>query len=240
MNNTIKKVLKVVLIILSLLILALIIYMGALHFDGFLDKSNPMTKEEVISLLEKGKEYPNYYYSPREKIGNSTDKDITEIYIKDNVKKVVFNKETLSWSNYNTDEEIHLTEYHEKTNKKYAFITKMSENGALEVTQYSQMGFDYSLIADTEHFDYNFKYLGEKQIKNRTCILVKVWNKEAPEIMNTKFIIDKETGLITERIDYTFYGILPMKIICDRNLKLDVVTEEEMARPDLTGYEVIQ
>lgn len=235
-----KKILKVILIIICLLVLAIGVYMGVLHFDGFLVKNNPMTREEVISLLEKGKEYPNFYYSPRDKIWNNVDENVTEIYVKDNVKKVVFNKETSSWSNYNTDEEIYFTGYHEKTNKKYAFVSKISTSTELEYMQYSQMGFDYSLIADREHFDFNFKYLGEKQIENRTCILVKVWNKETPEMMNTKFIIDKETGLITERMDYTFYGILPIKIVCDRNLKLDVVTAEEMERPDLTGYEVIQ
>lgn len=102
------------------------------------------------------------------------------------------------------------------------------------------MGFDYSLIADKEHFDYNFKYLGEKKIDDRIYVFVKVWNKENTEVMSTKFVIDKETGLISERIDYTFYGILLIKITCNRNLKLDVVTEKEMVRPDLTEYEVIQ
>ncbi len=235
-----KKIVKIILMIVCLLVLAIGVYMIALHFDGFLDRSSPMTREEVVTLLEKGKEYPNYYYSPREEGWNSVDENVTEIYVKDNVKKVVYNKEISSWSNYNADEEIHFTGYHEKTHKKYAFISKMSTSTALEYMQYSQMGFDYSLIADREHFDYNFKYLGEKKIENRTCILVKVWNKEAPEMMNTKFVIDKETGLVTQRMDYTFYGILPIKMICDRNLKLDVVTDEEMKRPDLTGYEVIQ
>lgn len=240
MKEKTKKALKIVFIIIGLLIVAMIMYMGVLYFDGFLDKSNPMTKEEVIALLNKGKEYQNYYFSPQYTYLNRSSEDITEIYVKDNVKKVVYNNEISNWCDHNNDEEIYFIGYNQGTQKKYVSISKMSQSGALEGTQYSQMGFDYSLIADTEHFDFNFKYLGEKQIENRTCIWVKVWNKEAPEMMNTKFIIDKETGLITERIDYTFYGILPIKIICDRNLKLDVVTEEEMARPDLTGYEVIK
>ena len=59
MKEKTKKALKIVFIIIGLLIVAMIMYMGVLYFDGFLDKSNPMTKEEVIALLNKGKEYQN-------------------------------------------------------------------------------------------------------------------------------------------------------------------------------------
>ena len=214
--------------------------MGIIQFDGFLDKSNPMPREEVVALLEKGKEYPNYYYSPRDTFLNKANENITEVYIKDNVKKIVYNNEISNWANYNTDEDIHFIGYKQGTQKKYVSISKLSENGAIEGEKYSQMGYDYSLIADTEHFNFNFKYLGEKKIDNRTCVLVKVWNKETLEFLSTKFVIDKETGLVIERMDYIIYGILPVKMKSDRNIKLDIVTDEEMVRPDMTGYEILQ
>lgn len=240
MKDKMKKISKILLIIICLLVIAFIIYIVAINFDGFLDKSNPMTKEEVIVLLDKGKEYKNYYSSPQYAYLNRSNEDITEVYVKDNIKKVVYNNEISNWCDYNNDEEIFFIGYNESTQKKYASISKMSQSGALEGERYSQKGFDYSLIADTEHYDYNFKYLGEKKIGNRIYVLVKVWNKQSSEFLSTKFVIDKETGLVSQRIDYTFWGILPIKMTCNTNLKLDVVTEEDIKRPDLTGYEILR
>lgn len=240
MKDKMKKISKILLIIICLLVIAFIIYMVAINFDGFLNKSNPMTKEEVIALLDKGKEYQNYYYSSQYTYLNRSNEDITEVYVKDNIKKVVYNNEISEWCDYNNDEQIHFLGHNQGIQEKYASISKMSQNGTLECEKYSQKGFDYSLIADAEHYDYNFKYLGEKKIEDRIYILVKVWNKQSAEFFSTKFIIDKETGLVSQRSDYTFFGILPVKMTCDRNLKLDIVTEEEMKRPDLTGYEILQ
>jgi len=65
-------------------------------------------------------------------------------------------------------------------------------------------------------------------------------NKCAETTVQGKAYIDKETGLIAERTDYMFDGIFLKKITCDRNLKIDSVTEEDVKRPDLTGYEILQ
>ena len=61
-----KKILKIVEIIILALILIILIYFSTIHFNGFLKKENVMTREEVVSLLKKGEEYPNYYYSSEE------------------------------------------------------------------------------------------------------------------------------------------------------------------------------
>ena len=83
-----------------------------------------------------------------------------------------------------------------------------------------------------------FKYLGKKQVNGRDTILVKVWNKDGFEMDSTKFYIDEETGLIMRRVDYTALGFI--KIDCDRNVKMDIVTDEDIQRPDLEGYEILQ
>lgn len=83
----IKVFFKILLVILCLVIVGVIGYEIMIQFDGFLDKSNSMTQEEVIALLDKGKEYPNYYASPRYTYLNRSNEDITEVYIRDNVKK---------------------------------------------------------------------------------------------------------------------------------------------------------
>ena len=120
--------------------------------------------------------------------------------------------------------------------KKYISVSNNLDN--FEENDQSQRGFDYSLISDEETFNTAFKYLGEKQVDGRDTIIVKVWNKDWVSVDSTKFYIDKETGLITRRVDYTALGFL--KIDCNRNVKMDIVTDEDVARPDLEGYEILQ
>ena len=228
-----KKVLKVLGIIITILIVTLIIYYAVIHFDGFLNKDNPMTRSEVIELLEKGKEYPNYYYASESSwIFGSLNESKTETYIKDNIVKIVVDGELLDWTNYNTEEHIGLFEMN---GKKYAGISNLDN---FETNEEGQRGFDYSLIAREDIYGMEFKYLGKKQVNGRDTILVKVWNKDGFEMDSTKFYIDEETGLIMRRVDYTALGFI--KIDCDRNVKMDVVTDEDIQRPDLEGYEILQ
>ena len=228
-----KKVLKVLGIIITILIVTLIIYYAVIHFDGFLNKDNPMTRSEVIELLEKGKEYPNYYYASESSwIFGSLNETKTETYMKDNIVKIVVDGETLEWTDYNTEEHIGLFELN---GKETASVSNLDN---FETNEDSQRGFDYSLITREDIYNTEFKYLGKKQVNGRDTILVKVWNKDGFEMDSTKFYIDEETGLIMRRVDYTALGFI--KIDCDRNVKMDIVTDEDIQRPDLEGYEILQ
>lgn len=227
-----KKVLKVLGIIIAILIVTLIIYYAVIHFDGFLNKDNPMTRSEVIELLEKGKEYPNYYYASESSwIFGSLNETKTETYMKDNIVKIVVDGETLEWTDYNTEEHIGLFELN---GKKTASVSNLDN---FETNEDSQRGFDYSLITREDIYNTEFKYLGKKQVNGRDTILVKVWNKDGFEMDSTKFYIDEETGLIMRRVDYTALGFI--KIDCNRNVKMDIVTDEDIQRPDLEGYEIL-
>ncbi len=227
-----KKVLKVLGIIIAILIVTLIIYYAVIHFDGFLNKDNPMTRSEVIELLEKGKEYPNYYYASESSwIFGSLNETKTETYMKDNIVKIVVDGETLEWTDYNTEEHIGLFELN---GKETASVSNLDN---FETNEDSQRGFDYSLITREDIYNTEFKYLGKKQVNGRDTILVKVWNKDGFEMDSTKFYIDEETGLIMRRVDYTALGFI--KIDCNRNVKMDIVTDEDIQRPDLEGYEIL-
>ena len=223
------KLVKVLLIVLILLILLWVIYEVSIYSDGKLDNSNPMSREEVIKLLEKGKTYPNYYYYP-ESIGIFSDKNKTEYYIKDNIVVCYFNSKISSWIDYNTGDRI--TFYGE--NKAMVSSNVVGE----QINILNQYGFDYSLIADRENFKYDYKYLGEKEKDGKTLIMVCVWNEEEKG-QPVKFSIDKETGLIFERIDYMKLGFLTVKLTCNRNIKLDSVTNKDVTKPDLTKYEIL-
>lgn len=211
-DKKVNILLKIILAILSLILIIVIAYEIVIQFDGFLNTDNQMSREEVIQLLEKGKQYPNYYYSPKNTgILGMFEKGKTEYYIKDGIVNCLYNGKTLFW--YDLRE---------------------------EDNQNNQARFDYSLISDKEHFDFDFKYLGEKEIKGRKYILVKVWDKNTSDIICSKFLIDKETGLITQRSDYGFLGILLIRITYDRNIQLDIVTDKDVEKPEyLNTYEDI-
>lgn len=224
-----KNVMKVLLSVVMIFAILLIIYEVSIWYDGNLDSSNPMGREEVVRLLEKGKEYPNYYYSPQY-VGIFSDKNKTECYIKDNIEVVYFNSKVSTWFDYNVGERVHIL-----NGNIAAVATSISVNRSNEV---NQRGFDYSLIANKEPFNYEYKYLGEKTQNGRTLIVVSVWNEENKGLP-IKFVIDKETGLIFERSDYVNIAFIPIKITCNRNVKLDIVTDEDIKKPDLNGYEIL-
>lgn len=232
-----RKIFKIIgIIILSLLLIALI-YFTIIHFNGFLKKDNVMTREEVVALLKKGEEYSNYYYSSEEYIFFKKVNEMkTEYYIKDGIMKCINNGKVLRWENYNTDEVISIMGKND--GNMYAGVSSLKNYYGDEKARYSQRSFDYSIIADEKIFNTDFEYLGEKQYNGRSTILVQVWNKDNIKVNSTIFYIDKDTGLIMRRIDYSAMGLI--KLDCNRNVKLDVVTDKDVERPNLDGYEILK
>lgn len=224
-----KKILKWVLSIVALIIVAMILYEIVIYSDGYVSKNNYMSRDEVIELLEKGARYPNYYYSAGSNFGGWANK--TEYYIKDGIQKILVNGEVFQWRNYNTNEVVNILG--EKNGVKYASTLTFED---VEGTT-NQYGFDYSLIANAE--DYNYKYIGEKKVDGRDAIIVSAWYKDTSELQSTKFYIDKDTGLILKRVDYGKLGFFIVKIVSDRHLRLDVVTDQDVAMPNLEGYEIL-
>ena len=119
-----KKIFKIIGIIILSLLLITLIYFTILHFNGILKKDNTMTREEVITLLKKGEECSNYYYSSEEyKLFKKVNEIKTEYYIKDGVIKCVSNGNILRWENYNTDEVISIMGKND--GKMYAGISSL-------------------------------------------------------------------------------------------------------------------
>ena len=232
-----RKIFKIIGIIILSLLLIVLIYFTILHFNGFLKKDNVMTREEVVALLKKGEEYSNYYYSSEEYIFFKKVNEMkTEYYIKDGIIKCINNGKVLRWENYNTDEVISIMGKND--GNMYAGISSLKNYYGDETALYSQRSFDYSIIADEKIFNTDFEYLGEKQYNGRSIILVQVWNKDNIKVNSTIFYIDKDTGLIMRRIDYSAMGLI--KLDCNRNVKLDVVTDKDVERPNLDVYEILK
>jgi len=219
-----KKVLIVLLVIIILVLGVLIARELIINYDGKVDKSNPMSREEVIKLLEKGKEYNNYYYCSN----IDAEEMKTEHYIKDNIVATYLDGELKSWEDLNNKEIINI--WNMGKEKLVATV-----GSGINLNPDSQAGFDYSLVTNEEYYD--FEYVGEIEREERRAVVVKMKFKGANGY--AKFYIDKETGLIVGRTDITkalFISIYMYE--ADRNVKLDIVTDEDIKKPDSTKYEI--
>ena len=217
------KTKKVVLIVVLCIVVLLIAIWGIREYvlwnDGKLQKDNPMSRDEVLELLKKGEEYPNYHVSF---VGSNNEK--YDIYVKDNVFVEYCNNEFRLREDYNTNEYIMIFK---TADKEVAGV-----NNNLEKLEYQQGSMDYSIVNKLD-----YKYLGEKELDGRQVIYIQLKNGSA----YTKFVIDKETGIIINRIDLSKAFIFTTnKNESKRELKLDVVTDEDVARPDLSKYEVVE
>lgn len=217
------KTKKVALIIVIFIVLILIAIGGIREYvlwnDGDLQKDNSMSREEALELLKKGEEYPNYYISFVD-----SDNVKYDIYVKDNVFVEYCNNEFRLREDYNTNEYIMIFK---TADKEVAGI-----NNSLEKQEYRQASMDYSIVNKLD-----YKYLGEKEVDGRQVIYIQLEDDSA----YTKFVIDKETGIIVDRIDLSKSFIFTThKNESKRELKLDIVTDEDVARPDLSKYEVVE
>ena len=217
------KTKKVILIVVLCIVVLLIAIWGireyALWNDGNLQKDNSMSREEVLELLKKGEEYPNYHVSF---VGSNNEK--YDIYVKDNVFVEYCNNEFRLREDYNTNEYIMIFK---TADKEVAGV-----NNNLEKLEYQQGSTNYSIINKLD-----YKYLGEKELDGRQVIYIQLKYGSA----YTYFVIDKETGIIINRIDLSKAFIFTTNINeSKRELELDVVTDEDVARPDLSKYEVVE
>lgn len=108
-----KKILKIVIIVLIVLALVLALYEICIQYDGKLDKSNPMSREEVIELLNKGASCNNYsiLWKSGALIGTRKETILQETYIKDNIIKTYLNGKDFTWINYDENERIQFMNY---------------------------------------------------------------------------------------------------------------------------------
>lgn len=218
--KNVKKTLLIVLIILMIVIALLLVRELFLWSNGKLDKSSTMNKEEVIQLLEKGSTYSNYYYAPEL---TPKEESKTEYYIKDNIVACYLDSKLLRWTDYNTGEEITFS----NSEASISHNAKLVDN--------EQYSYDYSTLVNSDQFE----YLGEQNDDGRKVIIAQI-KDDINKNVTIKFYIDKETGIILKRTDYTKHFLWTEKLSNDRNVKLNVVTAENIAKPDLSNYKIVE
>ena len=213
--NKAKKILIIILIVLVLAVIIIATREFILWKDIMgLDKSNAMSREEAVALLDKGSTQSNYYYSTT---SSSKDTVPTKNYIKDNINYSYIDSDLDSVSNSNTGE---VTRYWNNEETKY---TKE------DINKNNQHGVDYSIVPDYNTFKMDYEYLGKKQEGDRTFIFIKMIRQKDNIYSDggSIFKIDEETGLIFERITFVkkFY-ITTNKYTSNMNITFDVQNDD--------------
>ena len=229
-----KKVIIISLIVLvSLVVLALIVALvreASIHNLGRLDRSNPMTREEVVELLQRGANHNNYYYAPDIVEGEM----FTETFVKDGIIATFLNSEIISWSDTNNNEFIHFWYMDERRFATISYDIQL---------EYNQAGYDFSIIADTENFSYDFRYLGVIEEDGRSVIVIQLTDRDPDSESRgfVRFYIDRASGLIIRRTDVArVWFVTTWKYTNNRNVQLNVVTAEDVQRPDLSEFETFE
>lgn len=222
-----KKFLKIVLVILILGFIGIIIYNVNILKIGKLDKSNPMTKEEVAELCNK--EIANLNYMCTSEIRhNDLQNEIEILYVKNGIMASTINGQPESWRNINEKESIFLY-------GPIAHIRKLDENE--ENKRSLKIALTLENLGDT-----GYEYLGETEFNGRQTIVIRFFEEnEFIKLYQNRFYIDKQTGILVKQETYYLNGIILKKVTdVHYEVKFDCVTDEDIKRPNLDGYTVYE
>lgn len=205
-----KKILISIIIVIALIIIFFVTReLIIANEDGKLNKSNSMTREEIIALLEKGTQCDNYYFSI---VDENNQKD--EYYVKDNIVACYINSKLKTLTDFNSNT---ITYFNDSVE------IKSTEN--VTMPQDSQLGYSYSDVTDTQNYDY--EYLGELVKNERNIIIIKLKSKDVNHYI--KVYIDKDTGLLLGEKEYNKLLFVSQKMFeRSRNVKIGIVTDENI------------
>ncbi len=237
--------------ILTLIILTIVFVICNyffIRYDGKIDKSGNMTEEEILSLLEKGRENKNYYL---EVISLAKYKEADDIFYSD-IQSEYFAKDGVIlnisnggkiYYNYNTNEEIFCSS--EIDNEyKTAYVTTLPEDN-------NYKGLDFLNGNNIDSKNYFYKYIGEKEINGKKYIVVDMKSKPENEdfgllekvisnLFSNRVFINKDTGIIEKTEMFVFTNFTFQKLVEYYNIQLNCITDGDVERPNLSGYVVLE
>lgn len=230
----IKKILKLTIIILLTIAFFLVIREICMRYDGKLDKSNSMSRDEVLKLVEKGNDYPNCTLTY---LANSKHKRPEQkLYRKDNLIKGTIDGKAYYWMNYDTGEVINNGGF-PFTHISNAYNTNLIHSK--EEYFEENKSWTYESIKNTEAYDY--EYLGERKFNGRETIVIKLIDIKYEKNSFEKVYIDKKAGIEVKResfyYDKTWHYL--KKYSDNMLIEFDNVTDEDVKRPNIAGDIVI-
>lgn len=227
-NGEIKKlkIWKKILIVIATL---LIILLGIVMYRSFI-----LTK--IWNLQSKVNEIPNIYYTI-----THDDNLPMKIWKKENLVKKVCDGSGIEWRDYTLGEGLWVIE----KSKKYCELDKDNPIGYISLAggmiMRNMLDYDFMEILKMS-LDLDMT-IGTKEYNGKKCYWIKL-NDEDYKYPGEE-IYDKETGLLlydsaSAGKNFNKETKQWVNIVTKYEYKLNVVTDEDVAKPDVTGYEIME
>lgn len=200
------------------IVIALILMLFILGGVFFIHKSRSMSQTQIQELMQKSTNYDNYSM-----IIIKTENDVkTEKEIKTRGNIVIKKKKDVRvWTNYETGEQITIS-YQDKT----ATLEKVEPK-------------EYHFFNPSKYEEYQYKYLYEKVQDGKRYAYIAYKSDQ----YYVEAILDQELGIDIQEEIYELDGKMrkgDLNTIYEiKDFKLGVITEEEMEKPDITDYKII-
>lgn len=222
-----KKVIKIVLIILAIIISLVLIH----------TIRNFCILTSIANAQEKFKDYTNYSftvesYGVRENEATISF-DSVEYFMKDNIRKETYIRNNtprlILWRNNDTKELIQVSE-----NEKKATVSKVENKTDVVgdiIRELIITGDDFSTRL---HFSF-ISFISYAKVDNEKCYLLNNYT-------SNNFYVSKKNKLLMRSIagQYLIDDKLYNSITDIKNLRINEVTDSDVARPDLTGYTIVE
>lgn len=202
-------------IALIVIILVLGTILGIMMFSPNNETSSKITETEVKALVQKGAEQKNYY-AKYNMIGAET-----EIWVKDDIALSKKDKYITWKNNVNPSENLLID-----TDKKTA-LTGSQALASMDSNDYYGSSYIYAMNRE----DSKIKDIKQERYNNEECIVFKIEG-----YANYTVWLSKETGLILKTIMQN-EGL--EALVTEYNVKVNLVTEQDVKKPSTTGYNVV-
>jgi len=218
---------------IAILLIIIVILGGVLAFKimspnnatDISENIKQMSKQEVLQLVEKGLSNDNYILKYNDDEGKETVKKVKGDII------TVKTADMYMWQKLTTNEQISIN-----YDRKVALVSKKGTLfGSLLSKSYG--GISTELFTNPK---YEFAYIEENTHKGNKCIVIQFkWKEEKSYEAISKSWIDINTGIVvkTEAERLSEDGNKEL-VTRETDIQLNVVTDEEMKKPDLSGYQV--
>ncbi len=200
---------------------------------------NYYTLDEVCNMLNSVKLPSNVYLKECEYSDEYT--YYTDIYIKDNIRKSYFKRETSSLDIDNIDA-ICIYENQKTTdiNNIHKIITISNTENSYDL--YIPNKYSFFNSVERHGLDENlgiYKYCGKKDIEGKKCIKISFTDKNENDIYIDYYYIDIESNLIIKFESYSGKNIKELKLIktITWEYQFNVVKDSDVKKFDINDYQ---
>lgn len=209
-----KTVLKVVLVIIFIILLAV-----ALNWTR-----NYFIMEDILEKMSQYENIQNYAYTISQNTGETT-----KLIVKDNIYKMTYTtdgiEKLIAWINKDTDETI--AAFPEIKEVSYSNHIAMIENPfSTDVIQGWKDNMIYLALTS---------FISSENVNGQDCYVI-------DRFQNGKLWVNKETGIKAKAEEGSTIdnGITMPLIVEYTDWKINTITDEDVEKPDLVGYTIIE